>query len=147
MIEDLLIKAGLGCGSKKNFQSEILKNMKVPGVLPRWYFLTPIKHSGNGLVTATINFAFPFVAKSTDTSDAIVLSRLENERKAYEDDLIHFIRSFGFIVPPDSQTFSIIPFWATETSERTERKDFAGLRIHILNAVITVKYRKSWFNQ
>lgn len=140
MIESYLIEAGLGCGTVKNFQTEILKNVKL-GITDRWYFKTPIKVSGHGLKTAVIDFAFPFLAKINDANEKDVLSRLEILRKDYEDDLIRFLRSLKFIVPPDTANLTIIPFWAAEKGERDERKDFAGIRVHILNANITVKYR------
>ena len=140
MIENYLIESGLGCGTVKNFQTEILKNVKL-GKTDRWYFKTPVKVSGNGLKTATLDLAFPFLCKQTDVDEKTVLSRLEILRKGYEDGLMFFFRSNKFIVPPDTANFSIIPFWATETTPRSERKDFAGIRIHILNAVIVVKYR------
>jgi hypothetical protein len=140
MIESFLIESGLGCGTVKNFSTEILKNVKL-GVTDRWYFKTPIKVSSNGLRTAVVDMAFPFLAKQTDVDEKTVLSRLELLRKDYEDDLLYFLRSHKFIVPPDTANFSIIPFWATETGPRNDRKDFAGIRVHILNAVITVKYR------
>jgi len=142
MIENYLIVAGLGCGTKANFKSEVLKNLKF-GVLPRWYFRTPVKVSGNGLKSASLDMAFPFLALRADTKDneGEVLTRLELVRKNYEDDLLKFFRSNGFITPPDSANFSIIPFWAGETGYREELEDFNGIRIHILNAVLTVKYR------
>lgn len=140
MIESFLIEHGLGCGTVKNFQTEILKNVKL-GITDRWYFKTPIKVSSNGLKTAVIDFAFPFLAKKDDVNEKDVLTRLEVLRKDYENDLIHFLRKHKFIVPPDTASFSIIPFWANEKGERNDRKDFAGIRVHILNAVLTVKYR------
>jgi len=142
MIENYLIEAGLGCGTKNNFKDEVLKSMKLH-LESRWYFRTPVKVSGNGLKTATLDMAFPFLALRNDTKDneGLVLSRLELTRKEYEDDLIYFLRKNKFIVPPDSANFSIIPFWAGEAGYREELEDFNGIRIHILNAVVTVKYR------
>lgn len=140
MIESYLINHGLGCGSKKNFPIELIKNHKL-GISDRWYFLTPVKVSGNGLRSAVLNMAFPFMAKPGEITEKQALERLELVRKDYEDDLMFFLRSHRFIVPPDTANFSIIPFFANETGgERTERKDLP-VRIHILNAVITVKYR------
>lgn len=142
MIENYLIAAGLGCGTKKNFKDEVLKSMKLH--LPsKWYFLTPVNVSGNGLKSATLNMAFPFLALRYDsiTSEGDVLARLELTRKEYEDDLMKFLRANKFIVPPDTANFSIIPFWAGEPGYREELEDFNGIRIHILNAVVTVKYR------
>jgi hypothetical protein len=143
MIEQYLIKNGLGCGTVKKFNNEILKNVKL-NVSDRWYFKTPVKISGHGLRTATIDLAFPFLAKQNETDEKAVLSRLEENRKEYEDDLIRFLRR-KFIVPPGTAIFTIIPFWATETGPRNERKDFGQIRLHIINAVVTVKYRESWF--
>lgn len=140
MIESFLIESGLGCGTVKNFSTEILKNVKL-GVTDRWYFKTPIKVSGNGLKTAVIDMAFPFIANQGDVDEKSALSRLEMVRKGYEDDLLHFLRKNKFIAPVDNANFSIIPFWATEAGQRNDRKDFAGIRVHILNAVITIKYR------
>lgn len=140
MIESYLIESGLGCGTVKNFQTEILKNVKL-GITDRWYFKTPIKVSSSGLKTAVIDFAFPFLAKQTDIDEKTVLSRLEILREDHENDLLRFLRTHKFIVPPDNANFSIIPFWAAEKGERNERKDFQGIRVHILNAVLTVKYR------
>ncbi len=142
MIENYLIAAGLGCGTKKNFKDEIKKamNLHLPS---KWYFRTPVAVSGNGLKTATLDLAFPFLALRYDsiTDEGTVLARLELTRKEYEDDLIKFLRSNRFIVPPDTANFSIIPFWAGEPGYREELEDFNGIRIHIINAVVTVKYR------
>jgi hypothetical protein len=139
MIESYLINAGLGCGSKKNFPIELIKNISL-GISDRWYFLTPVRVSGNGLKSATLNMAFPFRAKLDEVTEKQALDRIELVRQDYEDDLMRFLRSLKFIVPPDTANFSIIPFFATETGERTERKDLP-IRVHILNAVVTVKYR------
>jgi len=69
------------------------------------------------------------------------LDRIELVREDYENDLMRFLRSIKLIVPPDTANFSIIPFFANEAGgERTERKDLP-IRVHILNAVVTVKYR------
>lgn len=142
MIEKFLIDRGLGCGTVQNFSTEILKNTK-HGKTDRWYFKTPVKLSGNGLRSATLDMAFPFKKRETDIDEKTALSRLEILRKSYEDDLIAFLRQF-FIVPPATANFSLIPFWANEAGYRDERKNFAGVCIHILNANIIVKYRESW---
>lgn len=139
MIESYLIQAGLGCGSKKNFPIELIKNISL-GIPDRWYFLTPVKVSGNGLKSATLNMAFPFRARLNEVTEKQALDRIELVRQDYENDLMRFIRSLKLIVPPDTANFSIIPFFAVETGERTERKDLP-IRVHILNAVVTVKYR------
>jgi len=142
MIESFLIASGLGCGTKQNFKDEVLKSMQLH-LASKWYFRTPVKVSSNGLKTATLDMAFPFLALINDSKDneEAVLARLEIDRKAYEDDLIYFLRKYKFIVPPDTANFSIIPFWHGEAGYRDEAEDFNGIRIHILNAVLTVKYR------
>ena len=143
MIEKYLTDRGLGCGTVANFSTEILKGLKL-GQSARWYFKTPIKVDGYKLKTAVIDMAFPFVAIPTDIDEKSVLERIEANRACYEDGLMNFLKR-NFIVPPNSAKFSMIPFWATETGQRNERKDFAGVRIHIINAVVTVKYRETWF--
>jgi hypothetical protein len=146
MIENYLIKSGLGCGTVKNFQTEVLKNVRL-GNGERWYFKTPVIIEGNGLKKATIYMAFPFLAQPDDYEEKAVLDRLELVRKDYENGLINFFRKNKFIIPPDEQKFSIIPFWAAEKlmaikqNGRDQRKDFAGIRIHILYADLTIKYR------
>jgi hypothetical protein len=142
MIENFLIESGLGCGTKNNFKDEVLKSMQLH-LDSRWYFRTPIKVSGHGLKTATLDMAFPFLALINDSKDneETVLARLEIDRKEYEDDLMRFLRVKKFIAPPDSANFSIIPFWYGEPGYRNEAEDFNGIRLHILNAVVTVKYR------
>lgn len=144
MIEQYLIDSGLSCGTIKNFSTEILRNMKLANS-ERWYFKTPIKVSGSKLKTATIDMAFPFIVKQSDIDERAAIIRINEVRECFEKDLLRFLRR-KFIVPPDTAIFSVIPFWAAEKGERNERKDFAGLRIHIINAVVTVKYRDSWFN-
>jgi hypothetical protein len=129
----------LGCGTQKNFATEIMKNIEL-NKSTRWYFKTPIKITGSGLKSATVNLAYPFKFKETDIDEKAVLTRLEPERQAYEQDLLKFLRKF-FIVPPDTANFVIVPFWANSEGERNERKDFAGTRIHILSANIVVKFR------
>ena len=140
MIEDILIKGGLGCGTQKNFATEIMKNIEL-NKKTRWYFKTPIKITGSGLKSATVNLAYPFRWKDTDgDNEAIVLARLEPERQAYEQDLLKFLRKF-FIVPPDTANFVIVPFFSKGEGERDERKNFGSTIIHILSANIVVKFR------
>jgi hypothetical protein len=140
MIESYLINAGLGCGSKKNFPIELIKNVKL-GISDRWYFLTPVKQKGIGLKSVTLNMAFPFLAKLDEVNEKQAIDRIELVKDDYVNDLVRFLRSLKFIVPPDTVDPSIIPFYANETTgERTERKDLP-IRVHILNAVVTVKYR------
>ena len=139
MIEDILIKGGLGCGTQKNFATEIQKGIEL-GKSTRWYFKTPIKITGSGLKTATVNLAYPFKFKDTDIDEKTVLARLEPERQAYERDLLKFLRKF-FIVPPDTANFVIVPFFSKGDGERDERKNFGTTIIHILSANIVVKFR------
>lgn len=139
MIEDILIKGGLGCGTQKNFATEISKNIEL-NKTTRWYFKTPIKITGSGLKTATVNLAYPFKFKETDIDEKTVLARLETERQAYEQDLLKFLRKF-FIVPPDTANFVIVPFFSKGEGERDERKNFGSTIIHILSANIVVKFR------
>lgn len=140
MIEDILIKGGLGCGTQKNFATEIMKNIEL-NKSTRWYFKTPIKITGSGLKSATVNLAYPFRWEETDgNSEAIVLARLEPERQAYEQDLLKFLRKF-FIVPPDTANFVIVPFFSRGEGERDERKNMGPTKIHILSANIVVKFR------
>ena len=143
MIEKYLIDRGLDCGSVTSFVSDVLAKMEF-NKSERWYFKTPIKVDGYKYKTAVIDMAFPFVAIPTDIDEKSVLERIEANRAGYEDGLMNFLKR-NFIVPPGSAKFSMIPFWATETGQRNERKDFAGVRIHIINAVVTVKYRETWF--
>ena len=142
MIESYLIAGGLGCGTKSNFKDEVLKAMQLH-LQSKWYFRTPVKVSGHGLKTATLDMAFPFLALINDspTNEEAVLTRLELVRHDYEDSLMYFLRKNRFIVPPDSANFSIIPFWHGEPGYRDEVENFNGIVIHILNAVLTVKYR------
>ncbi len=139
MIEDILIKGGLGCGTQKNFATEIQKGVEL-NKSTRWYFKTPIKITGSGLKSATVNLAYPFKFKETDIDEKTVLARLEPERQAYEQDLLKFLRKF-FIVPPDTANFVIVPFFSKGDGERDERKNFGSTIIHILSANIVVKFR------
>ena len=139
MIEDILIKGGLGCGTQKNFATEIQKGVEL-NKPTRWYFKTPIKITGSGLKSATVNLAYPFKFKETDIDEKAVLARLETERQAYEQDLLKFLRKF-FIVPPDTANFVIVPFFSKGEGERDERKNFGSTIIHILSANIVVKFR------
>lgn len=143
MIENFLIRSGFGCGTVKNFNTEIIKNMKLKNT-DKWYFKTPLKISGVGLKTVTIDMAFPFQPEKDEMEEKEAITRLSPDLQCYEDSLIFFFRKNNLIVSDAS--FSFIPFWANESGTRNERKDFAQLRIHILNAVVTLKYRETWFN-
>lgn len=145
-IEELLISAGCECGTVKNFNNYVYERYKLD-VIQRWYFRTPNKQTSNGLITVSLDMALPFQSVSSDTSESIVISRLSSEMDTYKDELISLIRSSRFIIPPDSINFTIIPFWAGESSYRNDLSNFGGLSIHIYNAVFTVKWRNSWFNK
>lgn len=135
MIERFLIQAGIECGSVKNFNNVVIDGMNI-GKTDRWYFRTPVKVSSDGFKSATLDCAFPFAAIPDDIDEASALSRIELIRKGYEKDLLFFLRKLGFICPPDQQAFTIIPFWA----------ELGGVKIHILNGLLTLKYRDNFFN-
>ena len=67
MIENYLIQNGFGCGSVKNFSTEIIERSKF-GKDTRWYFSTPIKTNVNAnLAECTLHLAFPFLAQYGET--------------------------------------------------------------------------------
>lgn len=144
MIENFLIKIGMGCGTTANFSTVISERMRI-GDGQRWYFRTPVKVSGSGLKSAVLDMAYPFLAIATDINEKTAIERIELVRKNYEDDLLLMLRSYKFIVPTDSANFYVIPNWVKDANPRDSRRDFVQ-RIHIINASITVKYRESWFN-
>jgi hypothetical protein len=141
MIENFLIAGGLGCGTKDNFKDTVLESMKLH-LDSRWYFLTPVGYKGDGLKSASLDLAFPFLALINDSPkrEDIVLDRLGAVKKEYVDDLVKFLRQF-FIVPPAEIKPEIIAFWHGEPGYRNSVEDFNGIRIHILNVVLTVKCR------
>jgi hypothetical protein len=143
MIEKFLLDIGMRCGTVKNFSVAIADDLR-KGDGQHWYFLTPIKvtDGGNGLKTCTVNLAYPFISERGDVTEQDVFNRLYSLSTPYQIELINQLRK-NVIVP--SFTFSIVPFWANDKGERTERKDFGGARIHILNAVVNVNYRLDWF--
>lgn len=144
MIEKLLIDLGLKCGSIKNFNSTILDAAR-QNQLQMWYFLTPIKSNdnGSGFKTATVNLAYPILAGSEDINEASAITRISEFETNLQTELLTILKKYVNV--PDS-TFSIIPFWANEKGERIERKDFGNVRVHIINGMLTLKYRESWFN-
>lgn len=145
MVENYLLQIGMKCGTVKKFNNTILMDME-NNDCQHWYFLTPIKifDKGNGLKECTIQMAYPFLNEENDISEQAVIERLSPLMDGYQTDLLKILRKM-LIIP--SFTFSVIPFWANEkTAERNELKDFGSNRIHIINAVLTVKYRESWFN-
>ena len=144
MVENYLLQIGMRCGTVKNFNNSILRDMENNDG-QHWYFLTPIKafDKGNGLKECTVNMAYPFLNEETDTSEQIVIERLSPLMDGHQTDLLKILRKM-LIVP--SFTFSVVPFWANEkTSERNELKDFGSNRIHIINASIKILYRETWF--
>lgn len=143
MIEKLLIDAGFGCGTVKNFNAVILDAQRTSDS-QRWYFLTPlkVKDNGSGYKEVSINFAFPIVAELEDIEEKTVLSRLANYESEYGNDLLKFLRKYFNVLVP---TYSVIPFWSTNAVERLKLTDFANNRIHLLNLTVTLKYRETWF--
>ena len=143
MIEKLLIDAGFGCGTVKNFNAVILDAQRTDSS-QRWYFLTPlkVKDNGSGYKEVSINFAFPIVAALDDIEESAVLSRLSNYESEYGNDLLKFLRKYFNVLSP---TYSVIPFWSTNAVERLKLTDFANNRIHLLNLTVTLKYRETWF--
>lgn len=142
MIEAWLNEAGVKGGPKANFKKWVLNDQQLHR-LPRWYFRTPVKYSSDGLKSATLDMAFPFQASINDNIDdeAPILARLELIKQQYVDDLIDFFRKYGFIVPPENVTATLIAFWAGDTNPKEENRAYQGMRLHILNVVLTVKYR------
>jgi hypothetical protein len=131
------------CGTVRNFNASILKDAK-RGDFNHWYFKTPVKSTDKGghLREATIDLAFPFIAKKEDDLEAEIIERLTPIMIEMQDELLATLNRT--ILTPNFN-FSIIPFWANEKgSERNERKDFANTRVHIINAVITVNFRNYW---
>ena len=143
MIEKLLIDAGFGCGTVKNFNAVILDAQRTNDS-QRWYFLTPlkVKDNGSGYKEVSVNFAFPIVAALEDIEEKAVLSRLANYESEYGNDLLKFLRKYFNVLVP---TYSVIPFWSTNAVERLKLTDFANNRIHLLNLTVTLKYRETWF--
>jgi len=143
MVENFLLSIGMRCGTVKNFNNVIMEDLRMKDD-QHWYFLTPIKSTdkATGLKECTVNLAYPFIAENTDISEQVVIERLSPLLSDYERDLLKILRKV-VIVP--SFTLSVIPFWANEKGERTERKDFGQGRIHIISANLTIRYRETWF--
>ncbi len=144
MIETFLLNSGLKCGSLKNFNTQILEDAR-RGFANHWYFLTPLKavdKGGNGFKEVVINFAYPINAIQTDLSEEDAISRISELKDSYEIELIKFLQR---TVQVPSYEFKVIPFWSNDKAPRAERTDFANVKIHILNAVLTIRYRETWF--
>lgn len=148
MIEKLLIDAGFGCGTVKNFNAVILDAQRTNDS-QRWYFLTPlkVKDNGSGYKEVSINFAFPIVAELDDIEEKAVLSRLANYESECRSDLLKFLRKYfkGTRISILAKDHSLIAFWSTNAVERLKLTDFANNRIHLLNLTVTLKYRETWF--
>jgi len=142
MLEGYLLKIGMKCGTVKNFSVVISDDMRRKDG-QHWYFLTPVKISdkGNGLKECTVNIAFPFISIQGDISEQAVIERISPLLSGYEVELLKILRK-TVIVP--SFKFSVIPFWANESGQRNERKDFSENRIHIISANIIINYREHW---
>jgi len=144
MIEKFLIDSGLKCGTLKNFNTQILEDAR-RGNSNHWYFLTPLKvvdKGGNGYKEVVINLAFPINAIQFDLTEQDAINRISEVKDSYENELIKFLQR---TVQIPSYDFKVIPFWSNDKAPRTERTDFANVKIHILNAVLTIRYRESWF--
>lgn len=144
MIEKVLTDIGLKCGTVKNLSTvinEALRNNDSQS----WYFLTPlkVKDNGSGLKEVTFNLAFPILATQDDISEQAVLSRISLYESGHEEALIKFLSKY-FLIP--SFTFAVVPFWSKDSNERTERKDFANNKVHLISGNITLRYREKWFN-
>ena len=148
MIEKLLIDAGFGCGTVKNFNAVILDAQRTNDS-QRWYFLTPlkVKDNGSGYKEVSINFAFPIVAELDDIDEKTVLSRLANYESECRNDLLKFLRKYfkGAPISILAKDHAVISFWSTNAVERLKLTDFANNRIHLLNLTVTLKYRETWF--
>ena len=143
MIENLLTKIGLNCGTLKNFNSVIVRAMEL-GESQKWYFLTPlkVKDNGSGFKEVTVNIAFPIQCEIDDVTEADVLNRLAGYESEYSEQLVKFLKKY-FLVP--TYTFSIVPFWSDTKTERKELTDFGNVRIHVISGTLTLKYRETWF--
>ena len=142
MIENYLIQNGFGCGSVKNFSNEIVERSKF-GKDTRWYFSTPIKTTVNAnLAECTLHLAFPFLAQYGETVESGVYAKTtETAQKKYFE-VCEFFKE-KFLVPKKSVTF--VPFWSgSDAEKRTDRKDFANTRVHILAVDLTLRYKESW---
>lgn len=142
MIENYLLQNDFGCGSVKNFNTEIISRLEHDKV-NRWYFSTPIRTSVNGgLAECTLHLAFPFNAKKDETMESgVYASTTETAQKKYFDICKFFEQKF--LVPKKAVTF--VPFWSVSDSEkRTERNDFGNSRVHVLAVDLTLRYKESW---
>jgi hypothetical protein len=145
MIEDILLKMGLKCGTVKNFSSTISEDIR-KGDKQHWYFLTPLKttETTSRLKEVTIKMAFPFLANREDISEAIVYKRLTPFLATYEKELLlHLRKKFKIVIVNE---FYPIAFWANEKGERTDRKILGVESVHIIQASLTIKYRESSIN-
>lgn len=135
-----------GCGTVKNFNSEILEAQRL-NKPQKWYYLTPIKvkDDGSGYKEVTVNMAYPIPAILADaSSEKIAFDRIKNDAQFLQGELIDFMKKY-FNVP--SHTFSTIPFWANEkTQERDGRRNFGNNSVHIIYGNLTLKYRESRFD-
>jgi hypothetical protein len=144
MIEKFLIDSGLKCGTLKNFNTQILEDAR-RGNTNHWYFLTPLKvvdKGGNGYKEVVINLAYPINAIQADLTEQDAINRISEFKEQYESNLLTYLKKYMNVPTYD---FKVIPFWSNDKTPRTERTDFANVKIHILNAVLTIRYRDSWF--
>lgn len=140
MIENILLKMGLKCGTVKNFSNTISDDVR-KAERQHWYFLTPIKttETPSQLKEATIKLAFPFLANRDDLTEAVVYKRLTPFLATYENELLTQLRKQFKIVTVTE--FYPIAFWANEKGERSDRKVLGVESVHIFSASVTIKYR------
>lgn len=144
MLETFLLNGGFKCGTIKNL-STVINEAMLTNTQLTWYFLTPLKpkDNGSGFKEVTINFAYPFIAELTDITEDDVFNRLKFLTPDYEKYLLKELKKI-FLVP--SYTFSVVPFWSNREGIRIDRKDFSNVKIHILSAQLTLRYRDAWIN-
>ena len=144
MIEDLLLGIGLNCGTSKNFNTKIVEAVR-RGSAQMWYFKTPVrsKDNGSGYMEAQIGLFFPVLSVASDISESEAIKRISDIKKEVVPQLIAILKKYVNI---PASTVTIVPFWSNSLENRDERKDFANVRIHLIHALLTVKYRDSWFS-
>jgi hypothetical protein len=147
MVEKYLLDIGMRCGSVKNFNASILEDMRL-SKSQHWYFATPFKvtDKGGGLKECTVNMAYPFLAVNGEISEQEAIKRISPLIPEYEAALLKALRKgcSRLIVIPSQ--FYPVALWANEKgAERVDRKDFGAVRIHIISASLTIRYRDSWF--
>jgi len=144
MIEKFLINSGCKCGTKKNFSTVISDDLRIDD-FQHWYFLTPLKVIGkqNGVMSTTINMAYPFIAEDGETTEEDVLKRISDEADDYKNGLKEFFNKWSI---SNDIEFSEIPFYGGSNAERTNLTTFGNNKIHLLNVIVKVSYRENKIN-